>query len=87
MGEFKERTKYRDQDDPASKGWGEDKASPFNPNGISLSLNSGWGQAAGWGNTGFDGGMDEGDMDDFTLHSPLPALTPSLPQPLSTPIV
>jgi len=76
MGEFKERTKYRDQDDPASKGWGEDKASPFTPKGISLSLKSGWGQAAGWGNTGFDGGMDEGGMDDFTLHSPLPALTP-----------
>ncbi|MBL0338272.1 MAG: hypothetical protein IPP67_03610 [Rhodospirillaceae bacterium] len=60
MGELKERTKYRGEDDPATKGWGEDKDSPFNPNGISLSLNSGWGQAAGWGNTGFDGGMDEG---------------------------
>ncbi len=60
MGEFKERTKYRNQDDPASKGWGEDKNPTFNPNGISLSLNSGGGKAAGWGNTGFDGGMDEG---------------------------
>ena len=47
MGELKERVKYRDKDDPAHKGWGEDKDSPFNSNGISLSLNSGWGRFGG----------------------------------------
>ena len=78
MGEFKEavKLKHRDQDDPAHKGWGEDKDSPFNSNGITLSLNSGWGRMAGWDHQGFDGGMDEVSGDDFTLHSPLPALTP-----------
>ncbi|MBL0320621.1 MAG: hypothetical protein IPP74_15205 [Alphaproteobacteria bacterium] len=59
MGEFKEavKLKHGDQDDPAHKGWGEDKDSPFNSNGITLIAG---GAYAGVGHTGFDGGWMRG---------------------------